>query len=723
MAPQADVLEPRTLLSAVTINGREQYFIELVNRARQDPGAEAQRLGIAINEDYNLYSGAGYDAIEDGERQVQATHQILSDAAAAHSQDMLARNFFEHTNPDGESATDRVQDAGYDGVSGRENLALKAEPETLDRSTIVDDLHLQLWDSFTHRSGMLYSDDFGRDVEMGIGLEFGDYTADDGNGGTHDFDSGVVTQKYGLGNHGRKYITGVAYIDAASGANNDDFYSIGEGISGGRVAARNIATNEILYGELNNAGGYNVLVAEDYFWQGGSFEVWLEYNGERYSVGQDVVFDYNHQQLIWNEKVDFDLSEMTPDDPPAGPQRDDIVAFVKDTGAWWVARSNGTRLENIRIGRWNANIDWQNITHGDFDGDGDLDIYAWNPNGRHNVGIVDQDGMTIDQQHWGVWSTSADWQNVMVGDFNGDGKDDLVGRDANTGQWHVGISDGTTFNTDQNTTWGTSVNWTDIAVVDFDGDGNDDLIGRAEGGNSIRVSLSDGGNVPQFNHTRPAYWGAGNFEGVRYGDFNGDGNIDVVRWDADTGQVIVGESDGTDLTDKVYGVFGRNGDWTYWTVGDFNGDDADDIVAYHQPLKRWYLGTSTESGGERSFVRTQMPTWARETDLRDSQGFDIDGDGKDELIAREFDSGNWLGAYQLPNGAWSTRRVGGWAGGDRWAGVDFGEFLQTPGSFSGTASYVDTLAAPPAADPIDGDDDETDSLDALFADDDFVAGL
>ncbi len=46
----------------------------------------------------------------------------LATAALAHSKDMATRNFFSHTNPDGESPFDRTAKAGYGRFTG-ENIA------------------------------------------------------------------------------------------------------------------------------------------------------------------------------------------------------------------------------------------------------------------------------------------------------------------------------------------------------------------------------------------------------------------------------------------------------------------------------------------------------------------------------------------------------------------------------------------------------------------------
>ena len=51
-------------------------------------------------------------------------HPRLVDAARAHSQDMVARNYFSHSTPDGVSFMDRVTRAGYAGWTNlAENIA------------------------------------------------------------------------------------------------------------------------------------------------------------------------------------------------------------------------------------------------------------------------------------------------------------------------------------------------------------------------------------------------------------------------------------------------------------------------------------------------------------------------------------------------------------------------------------------------------------------------
>ena len=51
-------------------------------------------------------------------------HSVAGQVAENHSADMVARDFFSHTNPDGDSPFDRLRDAGVTYRAAGENIAL-----------------------------------------------------------------------------------------------------------------------------------------------------------------------------------------------------------------------------------------------------------------------------------------------------------------------------------------------------------------------------------------------------------------------------------------------------------------------------------------------------------------------------------------------------------------------------------------------------------------------
>jgi hypothetical protein len=54
------------------------------------------------------------------------------------------------------------------------------------------------------------------------------------------------------------------------------------------------------------------------------------------------------------------------------------------------------------------------------------------------------------------------WADVRTGDFNGDGKADVIGRALQTGQWFVGFSTGSALQTSLWDVWSAGVLWVGV---------------------------------------------------------------------------------------------------------------------------------------------------------------------------------------------------------------------------------------------------------------------
>lgn len=222
----------------------EQLLIELVNRARLDPAGEAARYGIALNQ--GLASGT----LAGGSRDPLAPNDLLNDAALGHSSWMLASDVFSHTGAGGSTPTQRMTAAGY-ALSGSwttgENIAWIGTTGSVDLTQFTLSIHRNLFLSPGHRTNML-AEGF---REIGIGIDTGVFT----DGG--DWNAVMATENFARSGSGY-FVTGVVYDDA----DDDDFYDIGEGVSGVSVAVTGTA------GDITGAaGGYAVAFA------GGSVDV------------------------------------------------------------------------------------------------------------------------------------------------------------------------------------------------------------------------------------------------------------------------------------------------------------------------------------------------------------------------------------------------------------------------------------------------------------------
>ena len=207
----AESLEPRRLLAIVNLTANEQLLLELINRTRSAPVAEAQRLGIDLNE------GLAPGTISGVAKQPLAPHQTLIDAARLHSQDMLDRDYFSHTTPEGLDADARAAALGYVGSVG-ENIAWGGSTSpALDEVAHVLGRHDDLFLSKGHRQNMLI--DFYRVV--GVGVKFGTFTSEG-----DDYVASMVTENFSQGSSA--YLTGVAFNDTVTA---DRFYTVGEGLA------------------------------------------------------------------------------------------------------------------------------------------------------------------------------------------------------------------------------------------------------------------------------------------------------------------------------------------------------------------------------------------------------------------------------------------------------------------------------------------------------------
>jgi uncharacterized protein YkwD len=215
----------------------EQLVLEMINRARSDPVAEGRRLGIDIKE--------GLTAEQQtlvGPRPPLAMSKILLGTARSHSRDMHDRNFFSHTNPDGQTFADRITNAGYHWMMGGtigENIAASssATAAQLEDALMIDTGVA----GRGHRVNLL---DIRRDrVFREVGPGFFSGTAPNPSG-FKDF----ITQDLGAVDGTAPFALGVVYRDS----NGNKFYDPGEGLAGVTVRP----DQGTFFAVTSNSGGY-----------------------------------------------------------------------------------------------------------------------------------------------------------------------------------------------------------------------------------------------------------------------------------------------------------------------------------------------------------------------------------------------------------------------------------------------------------------------------------
>lgn len=189
-------------------------------------------------------------------------------------------------------------------------------------------------------------------------------------------------------------------------------------------------------------------------------------------------------------------------------------------------------------------------------------------------------------------ASTADTTAVLTveGDFNGDGKADLVtvtnGQHDTSLSMLLGNGDGT-FQPPVTISTGPAQGIVGLEVGDFDGDGKLDFVSTTGPGNAISVYLGNGDGTFQPPVTTTLSSPPQLADGLAVGDFNGDGKSDVAltasapQQGAGTVEILIGNGDGTFGVPVVYPIPALS--WKV-AVGDFNGDGKLDLVTAGQGI-------------------------------------------------------------------------------------------------------------------------------------------
>lgn len=217
----------------------EQLLLQLVNRARANPQAEADRLGIGLND--GLSSGT----INGDPKQPLGFHAKLIDSARAHSDWMLEVDVFEHTGVNGSDPGDRMRNAGYP-FSGNwtwgENISwggTTGNPELYDYTRQAHD---NLVRSPGHRVNIMKGDF----DEIGLGVRQGQFFYQGRN-----WNAVMTTENFAAsGGTPGPLLVGVVYRDA----NRNQFYDPGEGVGDVTVQLDGSSDSAV----TSKSGGYSL---------------------------------------------------------------------------------------------------------------------------------------------------------------------------------------------------------------------------------------------------------------------------------------------------------------------------------------------------------------------------------------------------------------------------------------------------------------------------------
>jgi hypothetical protein len=239
-------------------------------------------------------------------------------------------------------------------------------------------------------------------------------------------------------------------------------------------------------------------------------------------------------------------------------------------------------------GTFQTHIDYATGTNpdsvmcGDFNGDGKLDLVVSNYSGsldNASISILLGNGDGTFQPHVDYPDPVTNPFSLNIGDFNGDGKLDVVmatdiGATSGVAVF-LGNGDGTFQAPVGYATASSSIS---VEVADFNGDGKLDLAVGTPAGVSILLGNGDGTFQSYVD-----YGAAIRIFSLVAGDLNGDGKLDLAFTDLDTNQisVMLGNGDGTFQSAIQFGALLAP---FSLTKGDFNQDGSLDLAIGYEAV-------------------------------------------------------------------------------------------------------------------------------------------
>ena len=249
---------------------------------------------------------------------------------------------------------------------------------------------------------------------------------------------------------------------------------------------------------------------------------------------------------------------------------------------------------------------------GDFNGDGEDDIV-----GRYSSDYVRviESGDTGSAQGVGFLHGQS---IVAIGDFNADGDDDLLVKYDSSGFYRTLNSADSSDTTGVGFLNGQSI----VGIGNFDGDGREDVLVKYDSSGYYRIL-----NGADTNDAT----GVGFLNGqtvLGIGDFDGNGEDDLlVRYDSTDFTRILNGGDPNDA--RAVGFLGNQ---TVLGIGDFNGDGEDDFVIQYDSSKFariFHSGDASDVSAVGDLSGQSLVTIG-----------DFNGNGDDDLLVK-YDSSDY----------------------------------------------------------------------------------
>ena len=288
------------------------------------------------------------------------------------------------------------------------------------------------------------------------------------------------------------------------------------------------------------------------------------------------------------------------------------------------------------------------VAAGDFNKDGKMDLAVANA-GAQTVSVFMGNGNGTFRAG-ASYAVSYEPQSLVITDYNGDGNLDIIqgsgdarcigpGVQNSTIDFLLGNGDGTFQGAVSTIVPGSQGSVGSFAATgDFNGDGKTDVIVNDEYGGNLYLFPGDGQGGFLAPVTIAALAGGTQTgpAGAAVGDFNGDGRMDLAVTESLTGQIAVLLNSASGL--QLSGTFPAGGTIPGAIVAaDFNGDGKLDLAVANAAIQYPFTpGNLTVFFGDGHGGFTLSHTYSAGNWPRGLAVADLNGDGKPDLVVTDY---------------------------------------------------------------------------------------
>ena len=351
----------------------------------------------------------------------------------------------------------------------------------------------------------------------------------------------------------------------------------------------------------------------------------------------------------------------------------DVLSYHPGDGNWWLGTLSGEKqlswtLAGNTSGFGNLNTNHTFFT-GDFNGDGRVDVMFYYPGDGHwFLGTLNGQN----QLTWSLVGNTTGFGNIsgdkfFTGDFTHTGRQSVMFYSIGDHNWFLG-----TVNAQNQMTWslaGNTAGFGDLSQNhtffsgDFNGDGRMDVMFYSPGdGNWFLGTINNQNQLTWSLVGNTA--GFGNISGDKFftGDFTHSGRTDVMFYSIGDHNWFNGILNGQNqLTWTYAGNTAGFGDLstghTFWT-GDFNGNGQTEVMFFYPGDGHWFQGTLDSQGQLIWTLTASTSNYGNLGDGRPLWVSQFNGGTQTDILFHSPQDGYWYLGFEGSNGQFIWYQAG-----------------------------------------------------------------